>query len=280
MWHRGLPAICLLGVLAAVGAVPAAAAPTARADLVQARSLYNQGQYDAALLAAAGAAGATSTMRDQALLVEGRAHLERYRQKHDQADLAAARDAFRTMDPARLDAGDQLQLLIGLAESLYLDELYGPAADLFALALDDPAPIAAAGHDVLLDWWASALEREAGLQAGGRGAALYRRITARMRVETRIDPRSAVAAYWAVAAARGRGDLTDAWNGAIAAWVRAPLMGSQASSLRSDLDQLMTAGIIPERARELATTPKDEAATAADLRAEWDVVKKDWGGGN
>jgi hypothetical protein len=270
--RRACSGVCLcLGVLFA--ARPVSAGPAG--DLAQARTLYNQGQYAAAIAAAAGVPAGDEA--DAALLVVARSRLEQFRGTHDPADLTAARQAFQRLHPATLDAKDRLQLLVGLGESLYLDGLFGPAADLFGAALADPGPFGPGEHDRLLDWWASAIDRDAQQQSGEGREHCYRRIIEHMRDARRDDPSSGVAAYWAVAADRGAGDLQDAWNAAIAYWVRAPLMGPRASSLRADLDRLMIEGIIPDRARQLAPSPKDAPDVAADLRAEWEVVKKQWG---
>ncbi|HVB38057.1 MAG TPA: hypothetical protein VND92_05935 [Vicinamibacterales bacterium] len=248
-----------------------------RGDLARARAAYNDGRY-AAAIAAGSAIPATAQETDAARLVIGRAHLEQFRHTQDPGDLAAARDAFQALHPANLSAHDRLQLLVGLGESLYLDGLFGPAGDLFGAALLDPGPFGPGEHDRLLDWWATAIDREAQQQAADRRAPLYRRMAAQMREVRRQDPASGVAAYWVVEADRGAGDLDAAWNAAIAYWVRAPLMGSRAATLRPDLDRLTIDAIIPERARQLAPAPNDVADVAADLRAEWEVVKKQWGG--
>ena len=266
--------ICL-SLLAFAVARPAAA--DARADLALALTSYDAGQY-AAAISAATVIPATDPDADAAQLVIGRAHLEQFRQTRDPVDLAAARTAFQALHPAKLGPHDRLQLLVGLGESLYLDGMFGPASQLFGAALQNPGPFAPGEHDRLLDWWATAVDREAQQKVAGRREPLYRRLADRMRDVRREDPASGVAAYWTVAAERSAGDLDAAWNAAVAYWVRAPLMGARAATLRANLDRLMLAGIIPERARQLATTPNDEADVAADLRAAWEVVKKQWGG--
>ena len=251
-----------------------ALAQSARRELVQARTEYNQGQYDQAIATASAISAAGSV--DEAKLVAGRSYLERFRRTGDTIDLAAARNDFRTLNPARLDDHDRVQLLVGLGESLYLDDLYGPAADVFDVALEGVGPFGPDERNRLLDWWASALDAEAQRHEASHRTEYYGRIIARMRDEQRLNPRSSTAAYWTVAADRGTGDLQRAWSDAIAFWVRAPLM-DHAASLRNDLDQLVVKGIIPERAQELAPSPQDAATTAADLRAEWEVVKQKWG---
>jgi hypothetical protein len=259
--------VCLLSIAGT------AAAQSSTAALMQARTLYNNGKYEEAIAAAA--AVSSGPGKDEAQLVAGRAYLERFRHTGDTTDLATARNDFRTLDPARLDSHDRVQLLVGLGEALYLDSLYGPSADMFAVALEEVAPFGPDERNRLLDWWASALSAEAQLHETDRRSPYYQAMVERMRQEQLADPRSSVAAYWTVAGERGLGDLDRAWSDAIASWVRAPLM-DKSDQLRRDLDRLVVTAIIPERARELAPTPPDAATTAADLRAEWEVVKAKW----
>src|SRR5690242_3044926 len=96
-------------------------AQAGRRALLQARTEYNDGQYDQAIATASAISAAGSV--DEARLVAGRAYLERFRRTGDTIDLAAARNDFRTLNPAHLDDHDRVQLLIGLGESLYLDDL-------------------------------------------------------------------------------------------------------------------------------------------------------------
>lgn len=250
------------------------AAQSTQPALVQARTLYNEGKYDDAIAAAS--AVSLPAMKDSARLVEGRAYLERFRHSGDTIDLSTARDNFRALDPANLDEQERVQLLVGLGESLYLDNLYGPAADLFDVALGGIGLLGPEERNQVLDWWASALDAEAQRHEVDHRAPYYQRIVDRMRDVQRADPRSTTAAYWTVAGERGLGQLDRAWSDAIAYWVRAPMM-DRGPGLRTDLDQLVVQGIIPDRARELAPAPDDAATTAADLRAEWEVVKQKWG---
>src|SRR5262245_3824402 len=125
---RGLTLLLLLLLLA----LPAQAAE--HPALAKARALYNAGDYDGAIIAA-GAARLVPASADAAALVTARAHLDRYRLKADPADLAAAREALASIRASALMARDQVDLLIGLGESLYLGELFGAAAELFDSAL-------------------------------------------------------------------------------------------------------------------------------------------------
>jgi hypothetical protein len=255
-------------VLVAGGAY--AAEPQA---LAQARALYNAADYDGAIAAAAqartqpGAAGA-------AALVDARAHLERYRRSSEPADLAAAREALSGIRPSVLPPRDQVDFLVGLGQSLYLGEQFGPAAALFDTALERRMLLPVRDRLMLLDWWATALDREAQASAPDRRARLYGQIATRMEEELRRDPASAPANYWCAVAERGAGDLDAAWDSAVAAWVRATLDPASSSALRSDIDLLVTNALIPERAR---IRPAGEQADATEaFRAQWELVKEQW----
>ncbi len=241
--------------------------------LAKARALYNAADYDGAIAAAA-QARAQPGAADAAALVEARAHLERYRRIPDPADLAAAREALSAIRPSVLSPRDQVDFLVGLGQSLYLGELFGAAAELFDTAIERGALLAARDRLMLLDWWATALDREAQASAPERRARLYAHMTTRMEEELRRDPGSAPANYWLAVAARGAGDLDAAWDAAVAAWVRATLGPASSSALRSDIDRLVTQALIPERAR---ARPAREQADAADaLRAQWESFKQNW----
>jgi hypothetical protein len=240
--------------------------------LARARALYNAADYDGAIAAAA-TARTQATASDAAALVEARAHLERYRRSADSTDLSAARDALNAIRPAVLSPRDQVDFLIGLGQSLYLTDLFGPAADLFDTALARGAPLPARDRVMLLDWWATAVDREAQAGTPERRPRLAAQIAARMEEELRRDPGSAPANYWLAVAARAAGDLDAAWDAAVAAWVRATLSPA-ASELRSDIDRLVTQALIPERARVRSVREQADATEA--LRAQWELVKQQW----
>jgi hypothetical protein len=126
---------------------------------------------------------------------------------------------------------------------------------------------------MLLDWWATAIDREMQAATGERRTRLAGEIAARMEEELRRDPGSVPGNYWLAVAARGSGDVQAAWDAAVAAWVRATL-GPSTSQLRSDIDRLVTEALIPERAR---SRPAREQVDATDaLRAEWESIKQTW----
>jgi hypothetical protein len=250
------------------------AAPRAEADLLaEARRLYNAGQYDAAEQTAM-AAMKQPALAEGARLVLGRVHLERFRQNSDPAELTAAREALRAVDARAIEQRDRLELTIGLGESLYLADRFGPAAELFQWVLDRSVALGPIAHERLLDWWATALDRLAQGQAREAREATYLRILRRMEQELSLDPGLAPAAYWLTAAARGMGDLERAWNAAAGAWVGALLARDRGASLRADLDRLVTQAIVPERAARLQI--RDSTQAAAGMLAEWEAFKANW----
>jgi hypothetical protein len=262
-------AVLLLGVmLASIGA----AGP--QDELVRARQLYNQQLYNLAI-DSANTARHTPQLADAATLVIARSLLERFRKEAAAADLDAARTELQQIRPAGLSPSDQAELIIALGELLYLDDQPGAAAVEFERALDR-VESASASHERVLDWWASAVDRQAQMRPEAERAPLYSRIIARMEDELRRNAASAVASYWLVAGARGNGDLERAWDAAFAAWARASFTGDRRLQLRADLDQIVTQAIIPERARLVAPAGGAAQSTAA-MRGEWDALKQVWG---
>jgi hypothetical protein len=253
-----------------VGVAPAWAQ---RADLARARTFYNQRQLDAAIEAATAAQRLAET-QDAAAVVLARAHLERYRERANPADLAAARAALGTVRTPRLTPADRVDLLMALGEALFFEDDYGAAAQVFESGLESARAVGAGPGESMLDWWGSAVERSASALPRAGRARVFERLAERMSREILQNPASAVAGYWVVAAARGSGDPVAAWDAAIASWVRARLTGERASTLRADLDRLVMDGIIPDRVGALPADRRPQAE--ADLRAEWALVKERW----
>jgi tetratricopeptide (TPR) repeat protein len=262
--------LSLAAALAVLVTVPA----HAQAGLEYARQLYNQGRFEQAITAAARLRA--TPLVDGARLLLGRSYLEHFRMTTDHADLVAAREALREIRPANLTSRDRTDYLVGLGESLYLEESYGPAAELFQGALDHSQALGPRAFERLFDWWATALDRQAQSGAGDDRDGLYVALRDRSLAELGRMPGSAAASYWLVAAYRYLGDLTHAWDAAVAGWVRAPLGEDQGRALRADLDQLVLQAIIPERVRRMASSDVDRERTAATLRAAWEGVKNDW----
>lgn len=262
-------ALMVAGFCAAPGAASAAEAPA----LARARTLYNGADYEGAIDAAS-VARKDPQWADASALVIARAHLERYRQSGAASELADAREALQTVRSASLSPRDQVDLLIGLGQTLYLSEVFGPAAEIFDTALDKSTLLGAKDRTLLLDWWATALDRDAQLRPYDRRAPVYQRIAERMDHELHDDPANAVANYWQVVSARGMGDLDRAWSAAIAAWVRSTLNPAATAQLRGDLDRVMEQALIPERAR--SNGGRDSSDAVETLRAEWALVKQNW----
>jgi hypothetical protein len=260
-------------ILVAIGLVIWAGTAWAADPLAEARRLYNAGRYDAAAQAAQDAM-AVAGQADAARVVLGRIQLERFRQTSDPADLTAARQSLRSVDSKFLTYSERLELTIGQAEVLYLDQRFGAAAELFEQSLDRSVILGPAAHVRVLDWWATALDRHAQQAPAEHRGAVYARIMERMAAEMSLDSGSTAASYWMVAAARGSGDLERAWQAAIAGWVRASLSADGAEVLRADLDRLVTQVIIPERAARLHPANPPDAASV--METDWATFKAEW----
>lgn len=249
------------------------AALRAQDPLGEARRLYNAAQFELADRAARAALQQPATANSARVLV-GRIALERFRRSPSEGSLADARKAFRDVDPSALDARERLELTLGLAETLFLDDRFGAAAEMFAPILDTSVVLGPVARERVLDWWATAIDRQAQGRPMPERPVIYARIANRMRAELARDPGSTPAGYWLVAAARGSGNLDAAWNAAAASWVRAALARDRGAMLRADLDRLVVQAIIPERAARLS--PKDPGAAMTGLLSDWEAFKASW----
>jgi hypothetical protein len=250
---------------------PCAAAE--QSPLLKARQLYNGRQYDAAIEAAL-EARKVSGSQDAANLVLGRSYLERFRVSANSDDLTAGRDALRAIHPSNLVSQDQVDLLIGLGQSLYFENAFGAAAELWDSALARAEEIGPGTRDRLFDWWANAMDRAAQSRLVEDRDPIYARILDRAQTELRRDKGAAAASYWQAAATRAMGDLDRAWEAALAGWLRALLHTDQAGTLRADLDRLVLEVIIPERARKWSGP--DFQSNADLMKAEWEAFKANW----
>jgi hypothetical protein len=241
--------------------------------LGESRRLYNAGAFDEAEKAALIALEQPETA-NSARVVLGRIKLERYRSSPSGEFLAEARAALRDVDPQALDARERLELTLGLAETLFLEDRFAASAEMFAPVLEASIVLGAAAHERVLDWWATALDRHAQTRPMHERPQIYGKITQRMSSELTGNPGSGPAAYWLVAAARGGGDLDAAWSGAMAAWVRAVLGEDRGVTLRGDLDRLVVHAIIPERAARLS--PSDPSRALTGLLSDWEAFKASW----
>ncbi len=130
--------------------------------------------------------------------------------------------------------------------------------------------LVAEARERVLDWWASALDREVQAATEIERQAVYQQIRERMRAELGAQSRQRVGVLLAGGGRRGQGDLQAAWDAAQAGWVRAPLATDQRRALRGDLDRLVQRAIVPERAKALAQPPDAmRARVGAVSRRRW-----------
>jgi hypothetical protein len=248
-------------------------AEASRADLARALALYNERRFDQAIEAAA-AARKTPDTQDAAAVVLARAHLERYRESVDPADLGAAREALGAVRTTELEPRVRMEYLLAVGQALFLEDEFGAAAALFASGATPAREADAALGEAMLDWWGSAMERHADTSPPERRKQLFSTLVTEMSAELARNPESAAACYWVAAGLRGAGDPVAAWDAATAGWVRARLTGARSATLRADLDKLVLQGIIPDRVRTLQAG--DRANAASELRADWELVKERW----
>ena len=239
-----------------------------RDPLAAARLFYNQRDFVAAV-AAADQARLVPARADSADLIAARAFLEQYRESSTASDLVQARERLRRITPDKFVVRERIEFLVGLGETLYFEGSFGAAADVFDSVLRQSGALKGEERDRVLDWWATALDRDARPHADIDRQAIYQRIRDGMHVELGTTPASVTAMYWLAAAARGQGDLQGAWDAALAGWVRAPLAGLRGAALREDLDQLVVTALVPERARALGQPPNN-------IRQEWDRFRERW----
>lgn len=211
---------------------------------------------------------------NSARLVLGRIQLERFRKAPTETLLGDARRSLREVDPAALDGRERIELTIGFAETLFLEDKFLAAANLFEPILGSSLALGVSAHARVLDWWATALDRYAQTRLMADRIAIYARIKERMNAELAQDHGSTPAGYWVVAATRGAGDLDAAWSAAAASWIRAGLAPDRGVILRGDLDRLVVHALIPERAARLS--PKDPSLALTGLLSEWEAFKANW----
>jgi hypothetical protein len=263
---RRLVAVAALAVLASAAGQPDA--------LARARVAYNQEHYDEAI-AAARAAERVPETASQAQLLVARAYLERFRLSGEAADLATARNMLAAVDSSKFASRERGEMQIGLAELLFFDDRLGAAADLFEDALSRTSEPGYGPRERLLGWFATSLDHLARLQETPERRRIYRRLLDRMVIENQIGSGSAVASYWVVAATFGIDNVENAWDAAVATWIRAPLTPGDGVALRADIDRFVLAVIIPRRAR-LASAGGDVEQAADVFRKDWESVKQTW----
>ena len=264
-------ALCALALLLPCADSPVAAA--APDPITLARRLYNEGKFDEALDAARKAL-ATPATASSARLVIGRIQLERYRRTPTETGLDEAKSTLRAVDGRALDQRERIELQVGLATLLFYEDRFGAAAEVLDPVVDSSATLAPDAHERALEWWATALDRQAQAQPAGERTDVYLRIAERMEQQLRRSSESGPASYWLAAAARGAGDIERAWSAAIAGWIRASLAPDRGATLKADLDRLVTTAIIPDRAARLPARERKQALTS--MAADWEHFKRIW----
>src|SRR5436190_2593004 len=159
-----------------VASLPARAADD---PLARARALYNERQFEAAVNAAEQARLVPSHAH-VADLVAARAYLERYRDSDASDDLTNARERLRRLNPSSFTARERLEYIVGLGETLFFDGAFGPAAAVFDSVMQGKQELPADARERVLDWWATAIERDAKPRSESERQSAYQRIRTRM----------------------------------------------------------------------------------------------------
>jgi hypothetical protein len=169
---------------------------------------------------------------------------------------------------------DQLELLLTFGEALFLEDDFGAATEILESGMDRAAVLAPEIAESMLEWWGSAIERQASSLAPEPRRAQFARLVARTKNELARTPTSPAASYWMAVGLWGSGEVDRAWDAAVAGWVRARFAGDRAPAIRADLDHLVLQGVIPDRVRHIALDQR--AAAESQLKAEWELVKERW----
>lgn len=250
----------------------------AQGSLARARRLYNAGNFDAAITAAAASRSRPSSASSAALII-ARARLERFRRTASPEDLSAARTELAMLNTQNLSRQELIEWQIGLAQTLYFEHELGPASEWFRTLIPSVrAQFPAAETEKLIEWWAGATSRLAESLSGTARIDKYRELLTMMELELERDPLSRSATFWISVASRGVGDLNRAWNTAVAGWIRAGgLAGGE--QVRSEIERFVLQTIIPERAQMRSGQRLDSKTTATEIAAltdEWRNVLRRW----
>jgi hypothetical protein len=263
------PLIVALVLLAGPGLANLAAQP-----LAEARRLYNLGQHETAERTAREATESPNKA-DAGRVVLGRIQLERYVSRRILATLPPLAIRYAWSTPAR---STPLSASSSPSDSprSCLEDKFGAAAEMFESVRQRSALLGPAAHERVLDWWATALDRQAQTRPSDERFGTNTRNLDRMSEEIAEYPWSTAAGYWIAAGARASGDIERAWHAALAGWLRATLADDRGAALRADLDRLVTQAIIPERAARLAAKGGDAKQARSSMTSEWEAFKRAW----
>jgi hypothetical protein len=246
--------------------------------LTQARQRYNSQDYDEAIRLA-DEARRQPALANAGAVVAARARLERFRQTSEPADLEAAREALLAVDGSKLTPRDYVEYLVGQGEALYFSDppRFSAAAEFFESALARASSADPLEREMIFEWWAGALDRQAQLGLEAERKFIYARLLEGAEEERRRFDLSAVAWYWLAVAARGVDDLERAWGVAQTGWIRAGQLGARGVALRADLNRFVEQVLLPERAKQL-TPGGDPKEALLLLQQHWNDLKKNWHG--
>ena len=130
---------------------------------------------------------------------------------------------------------------------------------MFELALARDGVLEPPARDLIFEWWAGALDRQAQYGMASERKPLYQRILIKSEAELAKNDQSVSATYWLAAAARGVEDYERAWGAAIAGWVRARYMGEAGATLQKRSRSIRDARVVA-RARASNHTGRRRAA--------------------
>jgi hypothetical protein len=253
----------------------------AQGSLERARVLYNEGQYEQAIAATAGARGTRAAM--SAALIAARAKLELFRKGGDRARLASARAQLASLDPQDLAPQELVEWQIGLGSALFLENEPAAAAEIFSTVLPSARTrLNQAEFEKFLEWWGTATSQTAAMLTGEARTRQFERLRDDAARELGRNPLSRPAVYWLVVAEHGAGDLDGAWAAAVAGWIRAGAKPG-GRQLRADLDAFITETLIPERSQRRTGSRPDARTSATDIATltdEWRALTGRWGSRN
>jgi hypothetical protein len=257
-----------------------ASAVEAQSDLARARTLYNAGEFDAAIVAAT-AAGRKPSVGPSTALIIARSQLEKFRKLGDADALVMARAGLVSLNPGDLAPQEVIEWHVGIATVLFLENQLGAAVDIFSTVMPSARDrLSEAELEKLLEWLGTSMSRLAETLTAEPRKQAYQKLRAHVRLELERNPLSRSALYWTAVSERGAGDLDSAWAAAVAAWIRTG-GDPERQQLRSDVERFVTQTLIPERAQARTGQRLDAKTTIGEvavLTEEWRTITGRWSG--
>ena len=151
-----------------------AAAQSAQWDLARARTAYNERHFDEAIIAASAARSAPRDRRHRRHRAGARAARTLPRTRRSGRSQRRARSARHRRARARSTHAISWSCCSPSAKPLFLEDDFGAAAEMLESGLNRAAVAAPELAESMLEWWGSALERQAsGLDPEPRKGALH-----------------------------------------------------------------------------------------------------------